>query len=196
MSEVKTKLTNDTQKEKKTGVKKVVTAPIKTKKKNSIEKVGDAVFSSDVKTVGTYLFEDIFMPSIKRMMSELMKNGIDMMIYGEVRNNNSSNNYGTRISYDNRYNIGNTQPRNNVRRQYDYQNITFSSKFDAIEVLDNMAEQIERYGEVTVSDYYEMVGVSSSYTDRYYGWRSVENFDIVNVRDGYVIRMSKAVMLR
>ena len=54
-------------------------------------------------------------------------------------------------------------------------------------------ELIETYGLVRVADLYDLVGITGNYTDNKYGWMNIRNAEIMRVRDGYMIKMPRAV---
>ena len=56
-----------------------------------------------------------------------------------------------------------------------------------------MQDMIDRYGVVRVDDMYDMAGLTAPYTSHRYGWTSVRNAESVRVRDGYIIKMPRAV---
>jgi hypothetical protein len=56
-----------------------------------------------------------------------------------------------------------------------------------------MDELIETYGLVRVADLYDLVGITGNYTDNKYGWMNIRNADIVRVRDGYMIKLPRAM---
>ena len=58
-----------------------------------------------------------------------------------------------------------------------------------------LEDMIDQYDIASVADLYDLVGIVGSYTDNKYGWTSVRSARIERVRDGYVIRMPKALPL-
>lgn len=56
--------------------------------------------------------------------------------------------------------------------------IIFSTKKEAQVVLKYMRESIERYGCVTVADYYDLCGMRSTSRDRLHGWYKLEHIKI------------------
>ena len=48
---------------------------------------------------------------------------------------------------------------------------------------------------VSVADFYDLVGVSGNYTDNKYGWTDIRNASVIHVRDGYMIKLPKALPL-
>lgn len=41
----------------------------------------------------------------------------------------------------------------------------------------------------------DLVGITGSYTDNKYGWTNIRNAEIVHVRDGWMIKMPRAVAI-
>ena len=76
---------------------------------------------------------------------------------------------------------------------YSYDDIILSTRGEAEDVLSRMDELIETYGLVRVADLYDLVGITGNYTDNKYGWMNIRNAEIIRVRDGYMIKMPRAV---
>ena len=51
------------------------------------------------------------------------------------------------------------------------------------------------YGTVSVADLYDLVGISGNYTDNKYGWTNIRNAEPIRVRDGYMLKLPKALPL-
>ena len=56
-----------------------------------------------------------------------------------------------------------------------------------------MDELIETYGVASVADLYDLVGLRCEYTDNKYGWNNLRNAEPIRVRDGYMLKMPKAL---
>ena len=56
-----------------------------------------------------------------------------------------------------------------------------------------MDELIDMYGQVSVADLYDLVGKTCEHTDNKYGWTNIRNAEPVRVRDGYLLKMPKAL---
>ena len=54
-------------------------------------------------------------------------------------------------------------------------------------------ELIDTYGVASVADLNDLIGISGDYTDNKYGWTNVKAGEVMRVRDGYVIKMPRAV---
>lgn len=177
-------------------VTKVVNGPVKTKR-NDVRKLADIFISEDISNVKSYIFMDVLVPAIKKAIYDIVTNGIDMFLYGgsgKGRNNQP----GAKVSYRNYYeqkNNGGYRTSDNSRQSnaFDYDDIVFNNRGEAEAALQQMKDIIARYGIVTVNDLYEMTPLSAPYTSQKYGWMDVSNVDIVRVRDGYILKLPRAV---
>ena len=66
-------------------VEKVVSGKTSTKKKSGIRKLSDTFLSEDVSNVKSYIFSEVLLPAAKKLVSDIVTNGIDMLLYGEIR---------------------------------------------------------------------------------------------------------------
>lgn len=181
--------------EKKVG--KVVSGSVKTKKKSGLTKFTDAFIQEDAENVKSYIFMEVLVPALKKAISDVVTNGIDMILYGEM-GRSKKNSPGSKVSYRNYYEdrrddrrYAPTRPRDG----YDYDDIILPNRGEAEEVLSRMDELIATYGLVSVADLYDLVGIAGSYTDNKYGWTDIRNASVVRVRDGYVIKLPRALPL-
>ena len=82
-----------------------------------------------------------------------------------------------------------------VRTGYDFDDIILDSRGEAEDVLSRMDELIDNYGIVSVADFYDLCGITGSYTDNKYGWTDIRSAQVVRVRDGYKIKLPRALPL-
>lgn len=177
-------------------VQKAIAGTARQRKKSEIRKFTDIFISEDVDNVKSYILLDVIVPSVKRAVSDVIKNGIDMLLYGET-DHRSSSSTASKVSYRSYYDKNkNSEPRQ-VRSHtgYGYDDIVLDSRGEAQEVLDRMDELVATYGTVSVADMYDLVGISGSYTDNKYGWTDIRSARIVRIRDGFVIKMPRALPL-
>ena len=176
-------------------VEKVVTGKVITRKKSGLSKIAGEFISEDAKNIKSYVFGEVLIPAIKKAISDIVTDGIDMILYGGTKPGNKRSAVD-RVSYRNYYDRDN---RSSVRSSsasysgYSYDDIVLSTRGEAEDVLLRMDELMETYGLVRVADLYDLVGVTGSYTDNKYGWTNIRNAEIVRVRDGYMIKMPRAV---
>lgn len=173
-------------------VQKVVKGNVKTRK-NNVRKLTDVFISEDVSNVKSYVLMDVLVPAIKKAISDIVVNGVDMILYGEVgRSKKSGSSF---ISYSG---ISSNRGRNDhrdsrPRSSFDDKDIVYNTRSEAEEVKMRMIEILETYGVVTVADMYDLSGESCNYTDNKYGWTSMRTAEVVRARDGYVIKLPKAM---
>lgn len=175
-------------------VEKIVTGTVKSKKKSGLHKITDIFISEDASNVKTYIFMDVLVPAIKKAISDIVTNGIEMMLYGETGRKKTSN--ASRISYrdyykDDRY----PKDRSSIKNGYDYNDVILDNRGEAEDVLSRMDELIETYGLVSVADFYDLVGITGSWTDNNYGWTDIRSANVIRVRDGYMIKLPRALPL-
>ena len=180
-------------------VQKVAKGPVKTKK-NEVRKIADIFISEDVSNVKNYIFMDVLVPAIKKAIYDIVTNGIDMFLYGGTGKAKSSSG-GAKVSYRNFYDQKNSgssyRGSENVtsRNGFDYEDLVFSNRGDAELVKQQMKDIIARYGVVTIADMYEMAdpNLTAPYTSHKYGWMDVSGAEAMRVRDGYILKLPRAV---
>ena len=181
-----------TEKDKEKKVQKVVHGKVKTKKKKTSLK--DVFISEDAANVKSYVFMDVLVPAVKKAISDIVRDGIDMILYGEARSRKSNSN-ASYVSYRSYSDRDRREERrysdSRVRSAYSYDDIILETRGEAEDVLTRMDELIDTYGIVSVADMYDLVGISGNYTDNKYGWTNLRNAEPVRVRDGYMLKLPK-----
>lgn len=175
-------------------VEKVVHGRVRTKPKSGVSKITDVFISEDAANVKSYIVMDVLVPAVKKAISDIVRDGIDMILYGESRGRRSSSASGY-VSYRD-YSRSDDRDRfrdSRSRSSYAHDDIILDSRGEAEEVLTRMDELIDTYGNVSVADLYDLVGKSSEYTDNKYGWTNIRNAEPIRVRDGYMLKLPKAL---
>lgn len=173
---------------------KVVTGVVKKKKRGLFSKLSGEFISEDAKNVKSYVFGEVLIPAIKKAISDIVTDGIDIILYGESRKGGRRST-ADRVSYRNYYD---RDSRRDSRmpvsyNSYSYDDIILSTRGEAEDVLSRMDELIDSYGLVRVADLYDLVGITGNFTDNKYGWTNIRNAEIMRVRDGYMIKMPRAI---
>lgn len=180
-------------------VNKVTTGGTKIKKKSEVSKFANTFLAEDVTNVKSYIIEEVLVPAAKKAIADIVTNGIDMLLYGEVRSKGKDK--GSKISYTGYYSRKDSRERDREgsrrrnRSGYDYDEIEFDYRGDAESVLDSMFELLDRYEVVSVGDYYDLAGKSGNYIDNKFGWTSLRNASVRRTRDGYIIELPRVVEL-
>lgn len=175
-------------------VQKVVTGKVKTKT-NEGRKLANIFISEDAANVKSYVFMDVLVPAIKKAISDIVTDGIDMILYGGKGSGRKDRNTN-KVSYRNYYDDKRDDHRDNsyrARNRFDYEDLIFDSRGEAEAVREQMVEIIDRYGFVTVADMYDMADIPAPYTSSKYGWTNIRTAEAVRVRDGYVLKLPKAM---
>ena len=175
-------------------VEKVVHGRVRTKPKSGVSKITDIFISEDAANVKSYIVMDVLVPAVKKAISDIVRDGIDMILYGESKGRKSSSASGY-VSYRD-YSRSDDRGRfrdSRSRSSYAHDDIILDSRGEAEEVLTRMDELIDTYGNVSVADLYDLVGKSSEYTDNKYGWTNIRNAEPIRVRDGYMLKLPKAL---
>lgn len=176
-------------------VNKVVQGKVKTKK-NEVRRFKDIFISEDAANVKSYIFMDVLVPAVKKAISDIVTNGIDMVLYGGKGSPNRKP-ISSKVSYSDYYANRNGGDRfrpsqAQVGPRYNYEDIILEYRGEAEEVLDRLNECIEIYKVARVADLYDLVGKTGTYTDNNYGWTNLSTAKVVRVNDGYWLDMPKA----
>lgn len=184
-------------------VEKVISGTAKVKKKTGVRKVADTFISEDAANVKSYILMDVIVPAIKDILSNVVKDSIDMILFGGTsrRGSNNRRSNAEYVSYnrfyDSRRDDRRHESRSTIASRYNFDDITIDSKAEAEEVLERMDELIDTYGMVSVADLCELVGISSEYTDNKYGWTSLRNAKVVRLRGNeYMLDLPRVTSLK
>lgn len=169
------------------------------KKKNGFQKFVDEFINVDAPAIRDYVVKDVVVPMVKRALSDGITSVVSMLLYGDQGRNKSNNSPVSKVSYRSYYDnpsSSNSYLRNTSNPStYAYDEITFDSRGYAELVLQQMDDIIAAYNFVRVADFYELIGKTGSYTDNNYGWTNLRTAQVVQVRDGYKIKLPRALPL-
>lgn len=180
-------------------VEKVINGEAKVHKKNGFEKLKDSLVCEDSKNVKSYIIGGVLIPSLKKAISDIVTTGIDMILYGESRHSRNTSGNNSKISYQKYYERETnyrTPTRVNPTGGYEVKEFIVDTRGEAESVLDQLEDLLSRYEVVTVSDYYDLIGVSGQFTDNYYGWMSIDGMRTRAVRSGWLIELPTPKQLK
>lgn len=176
-------------------VEKVVTGKVTVKKKTAFSKFADSLIQEDIGSIRTYIFGDVLIPAVKKLIKDTVTNGIDMLLYGSAGGSSRDRGGSSRISYT-RYSDRDRSTAREVRATYDYDDVIFESRAEAEEVLCKMDELIAVYRWASVADYYDLCDIQGTYTDNKYGWSNLRGASVIRTYGGgYTIKLPKAIPL-
>ena len=173
------------------------------RKKGVVERlVGGLLGPNGIRAIGAYVGHEIIVPMIKNAFVDSMTTGINMAVFKDQPQPNRRNNPGwnnrqhqntNRVQYDKSYQnnqVNQYQSPNTRRTIYAIREAVFPNREEALMVLDNMMNEIDKYGQVSVADYYDWIGIGdSTFADVSYGWDDLTRARVVSVRGGYAISL-------
>lgn len=180
-------------------VTRVVSGEVVRRKTPLGKRFANNVLGGDVQSVWSYVFGDVLIPAARNMVADAVTGGVERAIFGENSPGRGRRGRGIGprdyqspfqstpmrgIGHDNRPPAG-----RRGRPAPKFDEIILPRRVDAEEVLDRMEELIKRYGNVSLSDLYGLIGETGQYTDNKWGWLDFNEFNIHRVRDGYLLEL-------
>lgn len=173
-------------------------------------RIKNALVVDDATSIGAYLLEDVVIPTVKTLISDIAVGAIERALYGEARGRPMSS---SRISgrgytpYNRIYSSGSwvTPPDDgpgdrrelsrDARRSHDFGEIVFESRAEAYEVLDRLNDQIKNFDVATVGDLLDLSGITATHVDENWGWRTLATAQVRRVRNGYILDLERPVKI-
>lgn len=198
------KLSKDDQKspivrKEKKKAEKIISGVAVKKKKPIGKRLSEVFLGENLKNVGDYLIKDVLIPAAKDMLSDTVRNGLDMYLYGEVRRSKRDRDGKPVVSYGSYYKGREERSRRDetasARARHSFDDIIFDNRPAAEDVLDHLVMLTEDYGLASVADFYGFAGVASEFTDDKYGWTNLSSAKVERVRQGYMISFPRAQLI-
>lgn len=177
-------------------VEKVISGKARSKKKNEVQKFASAFIKEDLNSISSYIITDVLVPATKKTILDIVK-----AILGESGTSSRSATTASKVSYRSYYDKDDDRKRDYTapaRGGFDYDDIVFEHRGDAEIVLETMEDIVKgQYGIVSVGDLYDLANVTTdNYTVNSYGWTDLRGAKVIPVRDGYVIKLPRALPLK
>lgn len=175
----------------------------RTKKKSGLSKIAGSIISEDAQNVKSYIITDVLIPSAKKAISDIVTNGIDIILYGETGHTKRSN--AGRVSYINyndnrtnrsggtRYDSRDSRERGDTsvgRRSVSaFEDVEVDTMGEAKDIISRMSEYLEAYPVISIAELYDLANIRNfPHTYNNYGWKSVVDFDVIPTKNGYLIK--------
>lgn len=170
------------------------------------KRLAETFIGGDARTVGGYVVLEVLVPAARDMIADAFTQGIERMIYGEVKSTSRRSGLrpsGSRgyvsynqMSQNNRPRSGldeysRREPGHRARANHDFNDIVIENRVDAEAVIRRMYDILEEYELITVADLYELVGITPQYTDQKWGWTELPGTGITRIRDGYLLEIPR-----
>jgi hypothetical protein len=193
-------------------IEKVVTGEVITKPKSIGRKFKDIFFGGDLKNAARFVTADVILPALRDTLVDAITNGARRVVYGDsMYRRGRPYEYRPRVSYNNPYvtprqvydprdprtyayprdprdraNLPDQPGRYRPERPEANQ-IILQNRSDAENVAEGLIDIVEKYGEATLGDLYDLMGLQTNPIDNNWGWTVLRNLEVRQVRDGYLI---------
>lgn len=193
--------------EKRPEIKPVVSeGGAKERKKSLGKRIAESFTGEDAETVGQHILMDVLIPAAKNAISDAVTQGIERMLFGDVRRGRTttSGRPGNYTSYGSVINRspgrafqgeGDRQISRSARRNHDFREIVLEERGEAERVLDEMGHILDAYDVVTVAELYSLVNITGSYTDEKWGWNDLRGSKVDRLREGYLLNLPRPIPL-
>lgn len=174
---------------------KKVIAKAKVQKKSAIKEAIRTFFAQDLPEIAEHLVVNVAIPAAKNAITDMVTQGIQQLLYGEVdpRRRHSSGYTSYSVSSRSDRGVGRYESRRTERREQrqpkptNVEDLVFDTRGDAVDVIEFIAESIDQYGQVSVADLMSSVGIQPRYTDERWGWTTTDAFEIRQIREGWLV---------
>ena len=183
---------------------KKVIAKAKVQKKSAIKEALRTFFAQDLPEIAEHLVVDVAIPAAKNAITDMVTQGIQQLLYGEVDPRRRPTSGYTSYSSSSRANRGTGyyESRRSERHEprqskpTNVEDLVFDTRGDAVDVVGFVAEQIEEYGQVSVAELMSTVGIKPRYTDERWGWTTNDAFEIRQIREGWLVSADRPEPLK
>lgn len=196
--------TNRMDKKPKKEIKPVVKNEVRIQKKGLGEKFSETFLQADIQSVKNSVIFDILIPAAKDMLSDMTKGLVDGLLYGDRHGSRTYRDRGSSRVYRKYDNCYDEQPRRRRREDDDppfassrsiVDNLIFKTRGEAEEVLSNAIDYIEEYDSISVKDLYAYANKKSDFTKEKYGWYDLSSASVERIREGYLLKLPKPVVI-
>lgn len=178
-------------------VERVTSNEAQRRKKPLGRKVAETFTADDTQSVGQYILFEVMIPAGKNMVSDAVSQGIERLLFGDTARPTSSPRRGNYIPYHRTTTRGSAQTSGSrdlsykARSTHNFDEVLLESRGEAEEVLDRLSDLVKDYDHATVSDMYDLVGITGSFTDSRWGWTDLRGAGVRRVRDGYILDLPR-----
>lgn len=193
------------EREQREKVERVIESTVVQRKKTLGRRFTEAFGGGDARGTVFYVVTEILVPAAKDMVADAVSQGVERMIFGEARytrrsSSRSSSGPNGYVSY-NRMSGSRPDPRREheeprgmsrrARANHEFDEILLATRPEAELVIARLRDLIHQYDSATVADLYDLVGITSSYTDAKWGWADISDAGIRRVPGGYLLDLPK-----
>ena len=162
-------------------------------------KFKDLFFGGEFRGASRYILADVLLPALRNMVVDATTKGIERVIYGESTPRRRSDiGSRARIAYNtpvDRFRDGRMsamlpdQPPLPSSRRREANRILLSTREEAELVLERLVDVVDKYGEASVADLHDLVGLPTTYVDNNWGWTNLRGTTITQDREGFELNL-------
>lgn len=167
---------------------------ITVKQKTFGQKLKEAVFGEDVKNVPEHVFFNIVVPNVMRMFGDSVQGALSMTFRGFNGRRPSRDDDDVYRDY-NRASTRERARRATPASETNFDDYIFSSRYGVEHVIDVLEDLLDEYNVITVADVCTQVGKTPRGVDNKWGWKSVREFEAIQVREGWILSVPRAKYL-
>lgn len=177
---------------------KVVEGVVKQRKPSLASRLVHDFVAEDGGSVWQYVVMEVLLPAAKNTISDVVSQGIERLLYGDARPTRSGSNRPGYTNYSSRAVRSSApiaDPRPQLSRQaraaHDFDEVIIQSRAEAETVIDRLRDLIDQYEVATVSDLYDLVGLTGEFTDDKWGWYDLRSATVRAIRGGYLLSLPR-----
>ena len=182
-------------------VEKVVSSEVITRKQPVGAKLKAVFFGGEFKSAARYITADVLLPAFRNLMVDATTKGIERMVYGDTAppRRRSAPQYGSRVQYNSPVRRGTGRddyillpdqpPRYKTPVKPQTNEIIIATREEAEMVLERLTDIVEQYDVASLADLYDLVGLTSTHVDNKWGWTYLNNAQIIQIREGYLLQL-------
>ena len=176
----------------------------KVRKQGMLKKFTRYIIEDTIESARERTIADIVVPGVKTLIFDTATEILDLMLFGAAGDalrssrRRSDSRRESRTSYSRYYDEKGRKSDSRVSYRdlpNDPDDIILDTRRQAQDALEELDYTIRKYGHASIADFYDIVGVTSDFTDNHYGWTSIRESGIRPVRDGFLIVLPRTKLL-
>lgn len=196
--------------EQKSALRKIQGSKTVKPKRSFGRRIFESFANVNMDSIKNNVLDEIIIPEIKDALLDGLESGLEA-IFGRGGTERSSRRYRSYNNYSGYnyerpsyasgrsrdyistdYKPRRTEPLNAIEMPAQY----VANRDDAYGLLNDMGDQIQQFGYVTVEAVKQSFGIDSYYTDNNYGWTSMEGNRVRRYEGGYLVEFAPAIYIK
>lgn len=173
------------------------------RKKPLGSRLAETFIGEEPQSVAAYIGTEVIMPAIKNTVVDMVSQGIERLIFGDVKGRiRPGSSSPSNRSFTNYNGISKQQTTSgrtmNARERatHDFDDIVLPTRPEVETVINALADMIDNFETATVADLYSAVNITPAFTDNKWGWDTMQGAKAIAVRGGgYMFDLPKPIPL-